>query len=312
MSVVNKFIDSTNFLTATAVYDNINLTTKATDGYYQFGGQYRRQVSGSLLTATVCSDCFTFDSLDYVSTNSNDLCCLTQTASQYFYPTGLTFLTTTNIFTDVNLTTIAADGFYSEPNGSQFRQMSASSLGSITTCPSCATTLLLKYSSVDAFDLYCNPPSSVNYFVAFGQSFATASQIFTTDALVTVAADGYYKDAALSGSGYRIMASGSLGTIQSQVTCNTIFISGVGAACTTFCGATNYTIPLEKNTTNQHSFIEIQNGDVIAGATLTSGWYAYAATSTDTATGTYRQFQLDTNNTIIGIGLCSGSNCVIP
>ena len=72
MSLVNKYIDSVSFLTATAVYDDINLTTKATDGYYQFGGQYRRQVSGLLLTAAVCSDCFTFDSLDYSATSSSD------------------------------------------------------------------------------------------------------------------------------------------------------------------------------------------------------------------------------------------------
>ena len=138
MSLVNKYIDSGSFLTATAVYDDINLTTKATDGYYQFGGQYRRQVSGALLTATVCADCFAFDSLDYVSTSASDLCCETQTSVQYYYPAGSTFLTTTNIYTDVNLSNIAADGFYREPAANQYRQITGSVLGAVTTCPSCA------------------------------------------------------------------------------------------------------------------------------------------------------------------------------
>ena len=143
MSLVNKYIDSGNFLTATAVYDDINLTTKATDGYYQFGGQYRRQVLGALLTATVCADCFAFDSLDYVSTSASDLCCETQTSVQYYYPAGSTFLTTTNIYTDVNLSNIAANGFYREPAANQYRQITGSVLGAVTTCPSCALPSIL-------------------------------------------------------------------------------------------------------------------------------------------------------------------------
>ena len=45
MSLVNKYIDSDSFLTATAVYDDENLITKAADGYYQDDGNYRQQLN---------------------------------------------------------------------------------------------------------------------------------------------------------------------------------------------------------------------------------------------------------------------------
>lgn len=57
MSVLNKYINSSNFLTATAVYNDINLTTLASDGYYQFGGNYRQQLSGVLGPVVLCDSC---------------------------------------------------------------------------------------------------------------------------------------------------------------------------------------------------------------------------------------------------------------
>jgi len=220
MSLVNKYIDSGNFLTATAVYDDINLTTKATDGYYQFGGQYRRQVSGSLLTAAVCNDCFTFDSLDYNATSSSDLCCLVQTPTQYFYPTGLTFLTTTNIYTDVNLTNVAADGYYSEPNGSQFRQITGSVLGSLQTCATCYIASTLAFSSVSATDICCNLPSTGSYFIDYGTTLLTTSNVYS-DSSGTIAADGFYKE--------------SLSTTYRQMTSSVL---GAGVSCPS-CGSSN-------------------------------------------------------------------------
>ena len=56
MSLVNKYINSDNFLTATAVYDDVDLTILSTDGYYQFGGNYRRQLSGVLSSSVICDD----------------------------------------------------------------------------------------------------------------------------------------------------------------------------------------------------------------------------------------------------------------
>tara|TARA_R100000742_G_C4279530_1_gene104353 strand:- start:3536 stop:4453 length:918 start_codon:yes stop_codon:yes gene_type:complete len=57
MSLVNKYIDSSDFLTASAVYDDVTLLTKAADGYYQSNGNWRRQVSGLLGPSSLCEEC---------------------------------------------------------------------------------------------------------------------------------------------------------------------------------------------------------------------------------------------------------------
>jgi len=48
------YIDSDSFSTATAVYVDAELTIKATDGYYSFGGIYRFQYLGFLLESHAC------------------------------------------------------------------------------------------------------------------------------------------------------------------------------------------------------------------------------------------------------------------
>jgi hypothetical protein len=49
------YINTLNFSTATAVWVNSSLTTKAPDGYYVFNGEYRQQVNGLLQTLTSCN-----------------------------------------------------------------------------------------------------------------------------------------------------------------------------------------------------------------------------------------------------------------
>lgn len=48
------YIDTDNFNTATAVWSDAALSVKAPDGYYSFGGNYRQQFDGLLLTAKSC------------------------------------------------------------------------------------------------------------------------------------------------------------------------------------------------------------------------------------------------------------------
>jgi hypothetical protein len=50
------YIDSETFSTATAVYTTSALTTKASDGYYQYCGILRQQSGGILLPEVSCSD----------------------------------------------------------------------------------------------------------------------------------------------------------------------------------------------------------------------------------------------------------------
>ena len=48
------YIDSNSFNTATSVYSDVALSTKAPDGYYSFNGVYRRQLFGKLQELTGC------------------------------------------------------------------------------------------------------------------------------------------------------------------------------------------------------------------------------------------------------------------
>ena len=56
-TLVNKYIDSPIFGTATAVFDDINLTNKSVDGIYQYNGEYRNQLNGLLGPLIICETC---------------------------------------------------------------------------------------------------------------------------------------------------------------------------------------------------------------------------------------------------------------
>ena len=71
------YIDTESFSTATAVWEDSNLTTKAPDGFYSFSGIYRQQFDGLLLSAINCvappvpTGCFEY----LVSTTSSSSQC---------------------------------------------------------------------------------------------------------------------------------------------------------------------------------------------------------------------------------------------
>jgi hypothetical protein len=77
---------------------------------------YRQQTSGSLLAEDTCLACFSELSLCYSATES-DLCCGTSSNSVvYVAGSGITTLAgvTGDLFTTSDLTTKAADGYYSD------------------------------------------------------------------------------------------------------------------------------------------------------------------------------------------------------
>ena len=53
------YLDGANLISATAAYTDIQLTTKASDGFYSDGTNVREQVSGLFLPPTVCPSCAT-------------------------------------------------------------------------------------------------------------------------------------------------------------------------------------------------------------------------------------------------------------
>ena len=89
-----------------------------------------------------------------------------------------------------------------------------------------------------------------------------------------------------------------------------IYLSGVAGACNAFCNS-NYSISTPRATTNNDTFASVETGDTISGASLTPGWYAYAASSTNTISGTFRIMQVDSNNQITTLAQCETGFCSI-
>lgn len=52
------YIDTNSFATATSIWTNANLTTKAPNGFYQKDGIYRQMSGGELLAPLNCPECF--------------------------------------------------------------------------------------------------------------------------------------------------------------------------------------------------------------------------------------------------------------
>ena len=56
-TIVDKYIDSSSFATASAVFDDVHLTIKSVDGVYQHNDQYRIQLNGLLGPLFNCEIC---------------------------------------------------------------------------------------------------------------------------------------------------------------------------------------------------------------------------------------------------------------
>jgi hypothetical protein len=88
-----------------------------------------------------------------------------------------------------------------------------------------------------------------------------------------------------------------------------IFTHGtVLATCSDFCNA-NYQIDV--STPADANFGALTIGDTIYNQGGVAGFVAYAATSTDTATGTFRIAQIDTSGEILAIYICIAGNCEV-
>jgi hypothetical protein len=83
------------------------------------------------------------------------------------------------------------------------------------------------------------------------------------------------------------------------------------AACNTWCDGTNRTISVPKSTTSNHVYSSVIEGDYIYGSALSVGFYAYAETSTDTATGPFRVMEIGAGNEVVARYECIGVNCVV-
>lgn len=149
-------------------------------------------------------------------------------------------------------------------------------------------------------------------------TFAVGNIVYTDSARTnpfTFSVGQYYKVDYPNGATNQIVLQGNAsGEITNISTCNVtsdLYISGVQSLCPDFC-QNNYTIPTQKTTASGHTFWTLAPGDIIQGATLTAGWYAYANTSTTTnaaaASGLLRMFRIVSGNSVQEISQCSDDN----
>ena len=75
-----------------------------------------------------------------------------------------------------------------------FREQTGASLGALTGCSNCYTALSLCFSSTSASDVCCNVVTLVTVYVPVGETFATASNLYATNALSggSLAQAGFY------------------------------------------------------------------------------------------------------------------------
>lgn len=142
-TIVNKYLDNADFLLSTAVFDNAALTIPAADGFYQQNGVYREQSGGVLLPgSSTCPSCSSDSEILRISgVSATELCCGSSSNFTAHFNTGDSFTdpSTTLMYSDSALTTLAQDGWYQVSGSNQYREQSSGVLQALATCPTCPT-----------------------------------------------------------------------------------------------------------------------------------------------------------------------------
>jgi len=133
----NYFIDSTTFITATAVFINTELSLLAPDDFYSFGTTVRQQSGGILLTPQACPSCPIPFSSTSVQTTYNLSCAALQ--NQTYYALTATITTGSAVYSNVSLAPISElpNGFYTSNNltGGEWFQVTSGVISAVGNCP---------------------------------------------------------------------------------------------------------------------------------------------------------------------------------
>lgn len=202
------------FTTATMFYDDTALTTAEINGYYTstlgVGSRSYRQLTRdpggnnpALAASVVCDTCSVTvsnvkeSSATVGSNTAYDACCGNDQPSVYRLPYGTTFLTADKIYAgnDTTLSTPLTGFFYSINDGKVKQFNGASPAGQPVDCATCFETLTgIRYSSSEAEDVCCDVTATGTYYAAQGQTFLTATTLYTDQTLTTVASGGFYSN----------------------------------------------------------------------------------------------------------------------
>ena len=133
-------------------------------------------------------------SFNFNATNATNACCGPTSTLVYLDSNSLS--TATNIYANSDGSTLANVGFYSTNGGYRYWNGSAFSSLTVSTCPSCFTSLSLCYSSTSANDLCCNTSTNVTVYVAAGETFLNNTGLYSDSSLSNAAPNGYYSQNA--------------------------------------------------------------------------------------------------------------------
>ena len=201
------------FTTAPMFYNETDLQVAAQNGFYTenvaVGSRDVRELTtdqggnASLSFSVACDTCNISvnnikESSATVGLNTAyDACCGNDQPSSYRLPYNTTFLTADKIYAsnDTTLSTPLTGFFYSINDGKVKQFNGASPAGTAANCATCFETLTgIRYSNTEAEDVCCDVTATGTYFVAQGETFATANTLYTNEQLTTIAQNGFYSN----------------------------------------------------------------------------------------------------------------------
>ena len=155
-SSATYYIDTDSFATATAVWTDSNLYTKAANQFYQATSIVREQSAGLLLPSVTCAPCGTAIPLCSSTTGASDICCtgctyssysssimkslrseacgLAQDQTYYHNGTGTTPVVNNFVYSNNTGTTLLAAGYYSLSATSVIYVNSSGMVENLLTC----------------------------------------------------------------------------------------------------------------------------------------------------------------------------------
>lgn len=162
------YTDTENFADATGIWTDVNLTTKAPNGFYKKDGVYRQMSGGELLTVQNCPECFYSFESSLVAIDSETACGLEITETYYFDNVdGAVGEAEPEVgdlvYSDITGTTPLAAGFYKLLSGGYIQ---VDSSGEVIAVGNCVTPPDISVQSVGGFMEPCSGGAIDDYMGA--------------------------------------------------------------------------------------------------------------------------------------------------
>lgn len=181
------YIDTNSFATATSIWSDANLTTKAPNGFYQKDGVYRQMSGGELLAPLNCPECFYPYGSSGVEVDSATACAAEVTET-YFFDNVDGGVGETEpevgdlVYSNSTGTTALGAGFYKLVTGEYIEVDSSGEVIAKGTCPA----------DDDQFTIYFDVTTSPNTFGWADPTSACAGTGTALTVYITGTASSFY------------------------------------------------------------------------------------------------------------------------